>query len=151
MSQQANIVAFDGASTPLTHTLTSVGVYKDPLEGMIAEWREMLATVPNGACPHLKFRRRQLKGGVTRIAIDLKISVMETVLNQNASGYTAPPKVANVDQHSYVGYFSERSTTAVKRLGRQWLINILNGVATTVTPVTTGNAPEFIDQDIFPT
>lgn len=150
MSQQANIVAFDGAGTPATHTLTTIGVAKDAVAGLVADWREILAGVPNGAQPTLRMTKRTLKSGVERISIDLRISVMESVSGQNAAGYTAAPKVAFTDQHSYVGYFSERSAQVNRRLGRQWLVNIINGVATTVTPVTTGNAAELVDSAIFP-
>jgi hypothetical protein len=117
---------------------------------MIANWRELVSGVPNGAQPSLRMTQRVFKNGTERVSIDLKISVMESVAGQNAAGYTAAPKVAFTDQHSYVLYTSDRSTGVQRRLGRQWLTNIVNGIATTVTPVTTGNAAELIDSSILP-
>lgn len=70
---------------------------------------------------------------------------MEAVTNQNAAGYTAPPKVAHIVTQEWVGYYHERSTQADRKLGRQLLINILGGIATTVTPSTTGMVKELID------
>lgn len=81
MSAQANLVAFDGAATPLTHTLTAAGVYKDDVEGLVADYVEMLLSVPESARPTLTATKRKLKNGVTRVQIRLVLPSMETITN----------------------------------------------------------------------
>lgn len=150
MSAQANVVAFDGASTPVVHTFAPTGVSKDPIEGLIAEYRELLTTVPEAAQLRLRFTKRLLKNGDTRLNVHLGVPYMESINGQNALGYTAASKVAYENKYHFTEYFSARTTIAEQRLGRQLLVNIVNGIATTVTPVTTGNVPELLDQRIFP-
>lgn len=151
MSQQAQIVAFDGAATPVAHTFSAVGVGKEDITGQFADWRELATTVPGYAQATLRITKRILKSGIERVSIDVKIPVMESIAGQNASGYTAAPKVAFFDTFSGVGQFSPRSATVNRRLIRQLLINILGGIATTVTPVTTTNVAELIDNGIMAT
>lgn len=148
MSAQANITVFDGATTPVTHTFTAAGVFANPLEGMIAEWREILASVPTYAQARIRTTQKQQKNGVWRVAITVQVPVMESVSGQNAAGYTAAPKVAYVNSMSAVGYFHERATTAERRLVKQILANLLNNVATTVSAATVGPADELLCQNI---
>jgi hypothetical protein len=146
MSQQANITAFDGASTPATHTLTGEDVGRGPDGTITAKWKESLTTVPDYAQIRFTQTKRKLKSGVFRVSNRTEVPVMEAINAQNSSGYTAPPKVAFVDTCETVGYFHERSTVASRRLCRQLHINILGSISTTVTPVVTGPVPELIDQ-----
>lgn len=146
MSQQANIVAFDGAATPATHTLTGEDVGRQPDGTITAKWKESLTTVPDYAQIRFTQTKRKLKSGVFRVTNRTEVPVMEAINAQNSSGYTAPPKVAFVDTLETVGYFHERSTVASRRLARQLHLNICGNVSTSVAPVTTGPAPELMDQ-----
>lgn len=146
MATQANIIAFDGASTPVTHTFVPDGAMKDSVDGNVAEWSEKSLTLPSNANIRLRQTKKLLKSGAYRTASIVVVPVMETISNQNAQGYTAMPKVAYEETAQYVQFSSPRSTIAMKRLTRQLLLNIVGGVATTVTPVTTGFGPELHDQ-----
>lgn len=150
MSQQANIVAFDGAAVPVTHTFVPVGAASGSPSGeFTAMWREALTAVPEYAQIRVKTTKvKNLKSGVTRVATVVEIPVMEAISGQNAAGYTAAPKVAYTNTVQVVGYFSERATIAEKRLARQLALNICGSIATSVAPVTTGPVPELIDQGI---
>jgi len=152
MSAQANIVAFDGAATPASHTFVPVGAAaltpsnsKESSE-LRAEWLENLSTVPTIAQAKVSTSKRKLANGMFRVSIQVEVPVMESVSGQNAAGYTAAPKVAYINKFTVVGNFHERSTIAERRLARQLAVNITNGIATTVTPVTTGAAAELFDQ-----
>jgi hypothetical protein len=146
VAQQANITAFDGASTPATHTLFGEDVGRLPDGTVTAKWKESLTTVPDYAQIRFIQTKRKLKSGVFRVTNRTEVPVMEAINAQNSSGYTAPPKVAYVDTMESVGYFHERSTTASRRLCRQLHLNICGSVATSVAPVTTGPVPELVDQ-----
>lgn len=147
MSAQANIVAFDGASTPVSHTLVPVGSASSSKDGTLeALWREALTTVPAYAQIRAKTEQRRSNNGVYRVATIVEVPVMESVSGQNAAGYTAAPKVAYTNTVQVVGYFHERSTIAERRLARQLAINIAGNISTTVTPAVTGPVPELMDQ-----
>lgn len=147
MSAQANIVAYDGASTPVSHTLVPISSAKDPQTGEdVASWREGLTSVPDYAQVRCTSRAKKSKTGVWRVVIQVEVPVMESISGQNSAGYTAAPKVAYTNTVQVVGFFHERSTIAERRLARQLAVNIAGSVATSVTPVTTGPVPELIDQ-----
>lgn len=150
MSAQVNLVAFDGASTPVSHTLAPVGVSKNPVDGTVAEWRELLSAVPAYANVSFLAKCKLQKNGMWRVEVRASVPVMETVSGQNAAGYTAAPKIAYTNVVSAVGYFHERSTTLERRLVRQLMVNALGGVVTSVAPVTTGNVAELFDNLISP-
>lgn len=147
MSAQANIVAFDGAATPISHTFVPVSAAADMKSGdLTANWREALTTVPAYAQISVKTTEKRMNSGVYRVACIVEVPVMEAVNGANAAGYTAAPKVAYTNTVQLVSYFSERSTIAERRLARQLALNIYGGVSTSVAPVVTGPAPELIDQ-----
>lgn len=151
MSAQANVTAFDGASTPVSHTLVGIGVSVDPKTGeLVALYREGLTTLPVYAQVTLELRQRKLPTGVYRVQKTIEVPIMESVSGQNAAGYTAAPKVAYTNKIIEIGFFHERSTIAERRLTRQLAVNISNGVATSVTPVVTGPVPELVDQLVMP-
>lgn len=151
MSAQANLIAFDGAVTPVQHTLVGISVAKDPKSNdIVATWREGIATIPAYAQVQCESRARKLPSGVWRVSITVAVPVMESVSGQNAAGYTAAPKVAYTNTMQVTGFFHERSTIAERRLCRQLTSNIVNGVTTTVAPVITGQAAELIDQLVSP-
>lgn len=146
LSQQANIVAFDGAGTPVSHTLVGESIERLPDGTIVAKWKESLPGLPDYAQVRHTMTKRKLPSGVFRVTNRTEVPVMEAVNAQNSSGYTAPPKVAYVDTLEDVGYFHERGIVTGRRLVRQLHINILGNVSTSVAPVTTGPAPELVDQ-----
>lgn len=147
MSAQANIVAFDGAATPVSHTLEPMNSSKDPVTGeIVAMWSERLTTLPDYAQIRYKTTQKKNKDGVWRLFTQIEVPVMEAVAGQNAAGYTAAPKVAYIDKVQIVSYHSERSTIVNRRLARQLAVNIHGGISTIVAPVTTGPAAELVDK-----
>lgn len=148
MSAQANIIAFDGAATPVSHTLIPLGAKFDEKLGQVAYWREALTALPIFANVRLTTFFKKLKGGMERVEVRCEVPVMETVMNQNSAGYTAAPKVAYVNQFSLVGYFHERASIAERRLIRQLVVNVGNNVVATTPAATAGVASELVDQGI---
>lgn len=145
MSSIADIIAFDGASTPVSHTLKAISVTRD--KGIItAEWREMKSGVPVYAQVRASAKMQRNTSGVWRCELRTVVPVMESISGQNAAGYTAAPKVAYENTLVVTGYFHERSDDAGRRLVRQLASNILGSVTTSLTPVTTGPMPELFDQ-----
>lgn len=151
MSNIANITVFDGAATPVSHVLVPISVTKNKDGSVLAEWREMLATVPAYAQVRSSTKLELLKTQVWRTEVKSVVPVLESVSGQNSAGYTAAPKVAYENTYSTVGYFHQRSTINDRRLGRQLHTNLVGGIATSVVPVTVGFAPELIDQLISAT
>lgn len=149
MAQQANIVAFDGAPAPVSHTLVGESIERLPDGSICAKWKESLPGVPDYAQIRFTSTKRKLPSGVFRVANRTEVPVMEAVNAQNSSGYTAPPKVAYVDTVETVGYFHERGILTGRRLARQLHLNICGSVSTTVAAVATGPVPELIDQLIM--
>lgn len=146
MSAQANITVFDGAATPVSHTLVGEGIERKPDGSLVASWKESLAGVPDYAQIRTTLTKRKLPSGVFRVTCRVEVPVMEAVNGQNSSGYTAPPKVAYVDTTEVVGYYHERSVVTGRRLSRQMACNLLNNVSTTVAASSTGPVPELFDQ-----
>lgn len=148
MSAQANIVAFDGAATPASHTFIPLGSFQDAKLGNLARWRELLASVPLYANARVTTFDKALKSGVSREEIRVEVPVMESVSGVNAAGYTAAPKVAYINQVSLVAYFDARATPAERRLARQLLVNISNNISTSVVAAVAGVASELVDSGI---
>lgn len=150
MSQIANITVFDGADTPVSHTLVPVSVTR--ANGVVeALWRENLPSVPMAGQVRASMRLEQLKSGVFRTEVKVVVPVMESIGGANAAGYTAAPKVAFENTQTYVGFYSDRSDKVSRKLSKQILVNILNNVSTSVVASTTGPAPELINDLISPT
>lgn len=145
MTTQANIVAFDGATTPVSHTLVPRGTSLE--KGLNqALWKEQLAAVPDYAQVRVGTKQIRLGSGVYRVSVRTEVPVMESISGQNSSGYTAAPKVAYTNTMETTGYFHERSTVNDRRLARQLHHNVCGNVATTQTPATSGFVPELFDQ-----
>lgn len=150
MANIANIVAFDGAATPVTHTLVPLSVTRE--KGIVkAEWREQVASLPAYAQITASQTIERMKSGVYKVETRVAVPVMESVSGQNAAGYTAAPKVAYTNQLVCTGWFHERSTITDRRLARQMLINVLGNISTSVAAASTGFAPELFDQLVAPT
>lgn len=151
MSAIANIAVYDGAATPVLHTLVPISVVREGNSGIKALWREQLASVPTEAQVSVQMKLQTLKNRVVRAEVTVEVPVMETVTNQNAAGYTAAPKVAYVDRETFISYQHSRSTITSRRLARQIMVNILNNISTSVAAATTGPASELIDSQVAPT
>lgn len=150
MSNIADITVFDGAATPVSHTLKAISVTRKG-NTIEAYWREGVASLPTYAQVSCKMELETLKSGVSRCSVEVQIPVMESVSGQNASGYTAAPKVAYVDRVRYEQFAHPRSNLTGRRLARQLLINVMGNVSTSVTPAAAGFAPELVDQLIAAT
>lgn len=150
MSQIANITVFDGAATPVSHTLVAISVTRTGTE-VVAEWREMLASVPAYAQVRATAKLSQNKNGIWKCEWKVVVPVMEAITNQNAAGYTAAPKVAYENTVITIGYFHQRSDVTGRRLARQMAVNLGGNISTTVTPIATGPFPELFDQLVAPT
>lgn len=150
MSNIANIVAFDGAATPVSHTLVPVSVNKE--KGKVtASWREAATGVPVYAQVRCTMTLELLKSGVYKLTNRVEVPVQEVVTGSNSAGYSAAPKVAYVNTVETIGLFHERSDVSGRRLVRQLAVNIDGGISTSVTPVTTGPVPELFDLLTAPT
>jgi len=150
MSQIANITVFDGAATPVSHTLVAISVNRDK-NVVTALWREQVTTLPVEAQVSCEARCEQLKSGVWRVEMKTIVPVMESVSGQNAAGYTAAPKVAYVNTYITTEYVHPRSTIVNNRTARQLHINAMGSVTTSVAAVTTGPMPELFDLLTSPT
>ncbi len=150
MANIANIVAFDGAATPVSHTLVPVSVTRAGNK-VSAIWREVSSAVPTYAQVSAEMTSERLKSGVYKVDCKVMVPVMESVSGQNAAGYTAAPKVAYVNTFTATGFFHERSTQTDRRLARMLLVNILNNISTSVAAGTSGPAPDLFDSLVAPT
>lgn len=150
MSAIATLVAFDGAATPVVHNLLAESVSRDG-QTVEAIWRENLVSLPVYAQVNAKMRKTKLPSGVYKTTCRTEVPVMESISGQNASGYTAAPKVAYADTLQTDGFFHERGSTVGRRLARKLHLNIMDGVTITGAAGTTGPGPEMFDQLIAPT
>lgn len=150
MAAIANITVYDGAATPVSHTLTAqrVSAIKDGIE---AEYREKLSGTPEYANVGLTLKSQTLKSGVVRVEANLEVPVMESVSGNNAQGYTAAPKVAYTNRITVTGYFSPRSTVTDRRIAKQIATNLLNNVSTSVAASASGPVPDLFDSLVAPT
>jgi len=150
MSQIANITVYDGAATPVSHTLVPVDVTRQG-QTVRANWREVSASVPTIAQVRASVSLTRLKSGVYKTEARVEVPVMESVTNQNSQGYTASPKVAYTNTFVTTGFFHERSDVTGRRLARQILVNLLNNVSTSVAAATSGPLPDLYDYLVAPT
>lgn len=149
MSAQVNIVAFDGAAVPVSHTFNPISNSAENGE-LVAVWRESNLSLPLIAQPSVSLKKRTLKNGIQQVSLMVSVPVMEAVTNQNAAGYTAAPKIAYTNTYVLTGYFNERASIADRRLARMLLVNIANNITTTFAAATAGAAAEAFDLAITP-
>lgn len=150
MGAIANITVYDGAATPVIHTLVPVSVTREKGE-VVAVWREQIASLPSEAQVCLTARQKLLASGVTRTAFRMEVPVMESVSGQNSAGYTAAPKVAYIDADEWISYSHPRATITGRRLSRQLLVNLANNITTSVAAASSGPLPEAVDTLVMPT
>lgn len=149
MAQQANIVAFDGESTPVSHTFVADHVEYTGAD-LQAFWQEKTAGVPEYAQGTMILSRRKVNSGLTRIGLRVNLPVMESVSGANLSGYTAAPKVAYTDAAEYVQWVHPRSLAAGRRNVKAIVTNLLRDYALTAVPATSGVLYDACVQIIFP-
>jgi hypothetical protein len=151
MSAIADIAVYDGAATPVLHTLKAVSVSRDK-ETVTALWREDAAGVPTNAQVRAQLTlTKNPKTGLTRSDMRVVVPVQEVVTGANASGYSAAPKVAYENTLIITGIFSERSDSAGRRLARQLAVNIAGNISTSVAATSNGPLPEAFDTLRAPT
>jgi hypothetical protein len=149
MSGQANITVFDGASTPVTHTLVPTGV--SSVSGKTtAGWREAALSLPLIAQIRFSTEGEERNNGTIVLSAISVVPVMESIGSQNAAGYTAAPKVAYEIMYKTTSYSISRASISDRRLARQLHVNLLGNVSTSVAAVTSGFCPELFDQVIMP-
>ncbi len=151
MANIANVTVFDGATTPVSHTLNAVSISRQQDGTIVALWREALSGVPTEAQVRMEMRQKVLKSGVVETRTRVVVPVMESISGQNAAGYTAAPKVAYEDTQEWVSYAHPRSTVAGRRLCKQLLTNFSNNVTTTVAAATSGPFDEAVSGQMMPT
>lgn len=146
MAAMAPITVFDGAATPVSHTLAPI--YSKEVDGKWIEnlWREELASLPEIAQVRLLCRQKKLPSGLWHNVARVEVPSMESIAGNNAAGYTAAPKVAFTDSFSIVGFSPERGTITGRRLAMQILVNLCNNVSTSVAAPTAGPIPEQMHQ-----
>jgi hypothetical protein len=149
MAAIADITVFDGASTPVSHTLQAVSITRAGGK-VTALWREGLVTLPTEAQVFLSVSQETQKGGLVVTECVAGVPVMESITNQNSAGYTAAPKVAFTDKNKWTGYAHPRSTVTSRRICKQILTNVSNSVATSVVPAA-GMFDQAFVQQIMPT
>jgi len=150
MADMADLVAYDGASTPVQHTFKPISVSTE--KGITtALWREQDVSIPFDAQGTVTMRSQQLSSGVWKRSVRVEIPVMEAIGDQNAAGYTAAPKVAYTNTVEATSFSSARATIADTRLARMLLVNIMNNITASVAAATSGPAPLLIDTAVAPT
>jgi hypothetical protein len=149
MAQQTTIVAFDGESTPVSHTF--VPVYNDVTgDAFEAVWRENNGNLPQAQHPRVTISEETRKSGVLVRKLRIEVPVAESATTAGVEGYTAPPKVAFTPTIEVTYFAHPRDVQRYQRNARQLLINILGGVATSVAPVTGVQVPDFFDSGLRP-
>jgi hypothetical protein len=150
MAQIADITVYDGASTPVSHTLKAVSVSSE--KGVkIVEWREKLASLPDEAQVSCILRQTRLASGVVKQEYTVEFPVMESISGQNSAGYTASPKVAYIDRMVVTNFAHPRSTVTGRRTCRQLAVNLANNVTSSVAAATSGPIPDAFDSLLLPT
>lgn len=150
MSSIGNITVFDGAATPVSHTLYPVSITRNNGE-IIAMWREGNTSLPVEAQIRVEMRTKVLKSGVVETRTRVVVPTMESISGQNAAGYTAAPKVAFEDTNEWVSYAHPRSTIAGRRLAKQILTNFSNNISVTTAAAVSGPFDESVSQLLMPT
>lgn len=150
MAAMANIVVFDGAATPVSHTLVPIDTYLEKDGSQVARYREAITSLPDEAQVSAILKKKTLPSGVVAKEFRVSVPVMESIAGQNAAGYTAAPKVAYVDQVVVQTFSHPRSTPQGRRIARMLAVNMANNIATSVAAATSGPAVELLDNGVVP-
>jgi hypothetical protein len=121
MSALANLGVADGAATPVTHIFSPKAALPNPV------WREDSSSVPlaGQASVVAVSKLSKTSDGMNRVSIKLAVPVMEAIMNQNAAGYTAAPKVAYTVTGQVEFILPMRSTQQDRKNVRTMLSNLL--------------------------
>lgn len=142
MAAAADIIAFNGAGTPVSVTFKHIST--DPVmngivrTGIRAHYREWDVAKPVEACSTIDLVVRMLKSGVTEVQRRVETPVMEVPSGGTGMGYTAQPKVAYIDTDVRTWYVHPRSSVDSRRRNKGIANNLDNNVSTTVTQPVTG-------------
>lgn len=150
MAQLADLTVFDGAATPVSHTLVAEGIVRIG-PSTVATWREKIATIPDEAQVYAILKVETLKSGVKVVSLETGVPVMESISGQNASGYTAAPKVAYIDRDVHTKYLHPRSTVLSRQISAQLARNLLNNVSVTTPAITAGVVADALHKALSPT
>lgn len=137
MAALADIVVYDGAATPVSHTFVADHVEYTGND-LIANWQEKTIGVPEYAQGTLVLTRRKVNNGVTRVGFRVNLPVMESVSGQNLSGYTAAPKVAYVDSYEGTSWVHSRSLASGRQHAKTIFRNILSNSTTSNAVIEAG-------------
>jgi len=148
----ANIVAFDGAATPTSHTFFPEDVSRDAKsQETIASWKEALSGVPDLAQGRIRLTRKVTKQGVNVVKLRVQLPIQEAISGQNSAGYTAAQKVAHIPTIEITGYFHPRSTMAERKMIRYLAAHIMQGNSATEATSQTGPNADANDVLVMPT
>lgn len=150
MSSIADLIAFDGESTPVGHTFKPIYVRNEDGK-QVGLYREATVGVPLEAQSTVQLSQENLKSGVHKFVMRITLPVMESVSGQNSAGYTAPPKVAYTVTGEVVMFAPPRSTPQQRRNLRHLLINALYGSVVAAAVNTNGPSADLFDNGISPT
>lgn len=120
MSQIAPIVVNDGKTTPVAHTFNPV------VSAPEAMYRENISTLPlTGQGVVAVNLKSQPMAALQKVRVKLALPALETVTGQNASGYTAAPKVAYSNEAIVEFILPLRGTVDQRKDLRVMLSNLL--------------------------
>lgn len=119
MATIAPIVIADGASTPVNHTFNPVASASD------AFYRESIAGLALIGQGTINMRVKA-EGQLYKVVVSLSLPALETISGQNASGYTAGPKVAYSNTVKLEFFLPSRATAAQRKDLRVLLKNLLD-------------------------
>lgn len=120
MSQIANISIADGKATPVVHVFGPVtsapeAMYRESLLGLPLVGQGTLSSMLKSAA----------NAPIQRIRVKLNLPALETATGQNASGYTAAPKIAYSNEVVVDFLLSSRGTPDQRKDLRVMLSNLL--------------------------
>lgn len=141
MAIQSDYTVYDGAATPVQHSMTAAGNIVDGVSGaQTATWTETIAGLPSEAQIRCTMIKKRLKSGVIQTTTRYEVPVMESVSGQNTAGYTAAPKVAYVDRMEWTTFAHPRSVENTRTICWQLLLNTMNGSTSSNAPTKTSPA-----------
>lgn len=121
MSAIANIAIQDGQATPVTHTFYPVQTAPDAI---LRENQASLPVIGQGAVK-TQIKIASSADGLNKVTVTMDLPALETATGNNASGYTAAPKVAYSNRVVSVFYLPNRGTLAQRKDLRVLLRNLL--------------------------
>lgn len=150
MAALADIIAFDGETTPVSHTFVADHVEYNGND-LSAHWCEKIAGVPEYAQGSAVLTKKKVGSGMTRIGFRFNLPVMEGVNGANLAGYTAPAKVAYVDSHESVQWVHPRSIAQGRQNVKSLMRNAwYNSSVSSTAAVASGLAYDAQVRLVFP-